>query len=96
MKWLVWILIFGLVAGCATIPEHRPNCEPVPTTAGWVTGVGVGIMLMPVGLTIPWIMAATEKKALIRAYPECKDEKQGPAVRRCVKKIDIEEGRRQN
>jgi outer membrane protein OmpA-like peptidoglycan-associated protein len=50
-------------------------------------------MLMPAGLTIPWIMGFTERKRLIIAYPECKNEKQGPAVRRCVKKIDIEEGR---
>ena len=95
MKWLVWILIFGLVA-CATMPEHRPQCEPVPTTGGHIAGWAAGILTFPIGvIVILPIMYSTEKNRLIRAYPECKD-KAGPGLRdlhSCVREIDSKEGR---
>lgn len=94
MKWLVWILIFGLV-GCVSMPEHRPDCKPVPTTAGSVTALVGGILLMPIGLVIPMVVKSAERNRLWAAYPECKD-RQGWGnrdLRSCAREIDIKEGR---
>ncbi len=92
-KVIVLLAMAILTVGCATVPQHRENCAPLPGTTAKVTGYTMGIVLFPVGLLIPFSIAAAEDSRLRAAYPECREQDGMESLKKCVETIDVKEGR---
>ncbi len=93
-KGLLLILAMVVIlSACATVPEHRSTCAPLPTKGVKTAGLVVGIITVPIGLVIPFTLAGVETARLRKAYPECRDKEDMGALKECINKIDLEEGR---